>query len=390
MSRSTFEDDVAFLRRHGEVVVLTDAETGAAVAVSPTYQGRVMTSTPHAEGGLSFGYVNRAFIASGKRDAHMNVFGGEDRFWLGPEGGQYGLYFAPGAPFEFEAWKVPEPLDWGGWPIAEQSDTAMRFQQTLSLTNHSGTVFSVGVDRQVRILKRHVANSYLGGDISNGVAMVAYESINTIQNRGERAWTRDTGLVSVWILGMYTPSPFTTVVIPYRSGPAETLGRIVNDSYFGKVPESRLRVGERAVYFRADGQRRGKIGIPRPRAAEVAGSYDRATRTLTLVQYNLPRDSPSDGDHGYVNSMWEHQANPYGGDVVNSYCDGPPEPGKKPLGPFYELETSSPAAALAPGESLTHVHRTFHLVGSPQILDPVAKTQLGVSLAMIESALPSQ
>ncbi len=84
--------------------------------------------------------------------------------------------------------------------------------------------------------------------------------------------------------------------------------------------------------------------------------------------------------------MWELQDNPYGGDAVNSYNDGPPEPGAKPLGPFYELETSSPALALKPGESYTHVHRTIHLLGSESELNKISETVLGVTLENIKSA----
>jgi hypothetical protein len=87
--------------------------------------------------------------------------------------------------------------------------------------------------------------------------------------------------------------------------------------------------------------------------------------------------------------MWEIQEDPFAGDVVNSYNDGPPAPGAKPMGPFYELETSSPAAALAPGASLTHVHRTFHLEGEAADLDAVARRVLGVPLEGIRTALPS-
>ena len=65
---------------------------------------------------------------------------------------------------------------------------------------------------------------------------------------------------------------------------------------------------------------------------------------------------------------------------------GPPAPGAKPLGPFYELESSSPAAALAPGKSLTHVHRTIHLQGPETVLAPVAERTLGVKLADIQKA----
>jgi hypothetical protein len=88
--------------------------------------------------------------------------------------------------------------------------------------------------------------------------------------------------------------------------------------------------------------------------------------------------------------MWEIQKEPFAGDVVNSYNDGPPAPGAKPLGPFYELETSSPAAALSPGDSLTHVHRTFHFQGGEAELDALARRLLGTSLAQVKAALPAE
>ena len=113
----------------------------------------------------------------------------------------------------------------------------------------------------------------------------------------------------------------------------------------------------------------------------VLGSYDARDRVLTLVQFTR-----AEGATDYVNSMWEIQTKPYAGDVVNSYNDGPPAPGAKPLGPFYELETSSPAAALAPSESLVHRHRTLHFVGDGAALDAVARKVLGVGLAEIQAA----
>ncbi len=71
--------------------------------------------------------------------------------------------------------------------------------------------------------------------------------------------------------------------------------------------------------------------------------------------------------------MWETQADPYSGDVVNSYNDGDPTG-------FYELETSSPGAELAPGASLVHTHRTAHHQGPVGSLEPIAVARLGVSL----------
>ena len=100
------------------------------------------------------------------------------------------------------------------------------------------------------------------------------------------------------------------------------------------------------------------------------------------MQFTLP-----EGAVDYVNSMWQLQEHPFAGDVVNAYNDGPPAPGAKPLGPFYELESSSPAAALQPGESWTHVHRTIHFQGTEQLLDAMARAKLEVSLGEIKSAL---
>jgi hypothetical protein len=54
------------------------------------------------------------------------------------------------------------------------------------------------------------------------------------------------------------------------------------------------------------------------------------------------------------------------------------------MGPFYELETSSPAAALKPGESMTHSQITIHLTGEKNLLNKAAVKSLGVSLDEIE------
>src|SRR5687768_6033931 len=107
----TFGADVAFLRQYTDVIVLRDAHGTAQVALAPAWQGRVMTSTTAGEAGRSFGWINRELIASRTVQPHINVFGGEDRFWLGPEGGQFSIYFAKGAPFEPAHWFVPAAFD---------------------------------------------------------------------------------------------------------------------------------------------------------------------------------------------------------------------------------------------------------------------------------------
>ena len=143
----------------------------------------------------------------------------------------------------------------------------------------------------------------------------------------------------------------------------------------------RLIVKENVVFFSADGKYRSKIGVNPKRCKGILGSYDASGKVLTLAQFTF-----DPGRTDYVNSMWKIQDDPFAGDVANSYNDGPPAPGAKPLGPFYELESSSPAAALEPGKTQEHVHRTIHLQGPANELDAIALATLGVGLKEIEGA----
>jgi hypothetical protein len=253
----------------------------------------------------------------------------------------------------------------------------------MKLENYSGTIFNLRVNREIRVLERSEALDALGIMPAETIKMVAFESNNKMTNTGTKAWRKETGLLSIWILGMFNPSPTTTVVVPFRAGTEDELGHVVNDAYFGKVPANRLVVKDDVMFFSGDGNFRSKIGLSPQRAKPILGSYDNANKVLTIVQYNKPELAVD-----YVNSMWELQDEPYKGDVVNSYNDGPSEPGAKPLGPFYELETSSPAAALEPNQTISHIHRTYHLQGSETELNPIAKATLGVTIAEIKSALP--
>jgi hypothetical protein len=377
-----FKDDLAFLKANTKVVVLSGADGQAQVAVNPDLQGRVMTSTAAGPEGLSFGWINRELIASGVNNPHINAFGGEDRFWLGPEGGQYSIFFKKGDAFDLDHWFTPPAVNEGPFDIASQDAARVHFRKVIRLVNYSGTEFDLEVNREVRLLEAADVAA-LGVPVPAGVKMVAYASANAITNLGVNVWTKDTGLLSIWILGMFNPSPATTIVIPFKTGPESELGPTVNDAYFGKVPADRLDVkaDEGVLFFSGDGKYRSKIGISPLRVKPFAGSYDAANKVLTLVHLTVP-----DGASDYVNSMWEIQARPYAGDVVNSYNDGPAAPGAKPLGPFYELETSSPAAALGPGGTLTHVHTAMHFQGPEKALDGIARKALGVGLAEIKKA----
>jgi hypothetical protein len=378
-SPGTFGYDIELISTHQELVLLKGENGKSVVAVSPAWQGRVMTSSLAGPEGKSLGWINHELIQSGRTEKHIHSYGGEDRFWLGPEGGQFSIYFKPGAPFTFENWFVPEEIDTKSFDIIDQSLSEVRFRKAMSLWNYSNIRFDLLVERQVKLLDHEEVSGLIGLPTS-GLDLVAYETDNTITNTGKNAWTKESGMLSIWILGMFQPSPSTTVIIPFIPGLDSDLGARVNDNYFGKIPDDRIKVEEDVLFFLADGKKRGKIGISANRAKEFMGAYNEETNLLTIVNITLDKENTD-----YVNSKWEVQERPFSGDVINSYNDGPLEDGSQ-MGPFFELESSSPAAGLAPGSSLTHIHRTIHLTGDKAMLDSISQKVLGVTLAEVYAA----
>jgi hypothetical protein len=401
----------AFLAKHTELVELTNPE-GARVAVCPAWQGRVMTSTTGGRDGPSFGFVNEEFIRDGRPNPHFSNYGGEERMWLSPEGGQFSLWFKPGVPQTLADWYTPPAFNEGAWKIVSGPSEPLAMAATMKLQNASATDFQLDVRREVRLLGNSDLGRLLGSQAAamigrKGVRLVAYETSNRLTNRGG-PMTRAGGLVSIWILGMLNCGPQCAVLVPYKDGDASRLGPPVKSDYFGPVPPERLKVlpspsplppgegpGVRAgtavngvLLFRADGNYRSKIGISQRAARNVLGSIDFQLGVLTLVQFSMPDDPTREL---YMNNAWGGpHAEPYSGDVVNSYNDGPPEPGKKGLGPFYEIESLSPARPLASGESLVHCHRTIHVQADAATLDQLARQVLGIGLDTVRREMLGQ
>ncbi len=170
----TYGDTVSFLAKHTKVVELTDGD--ARVAICPEWQGRVMTSTCGGPNGQSFGFVNDEFINAGKPNLHFNNYGGEERLWLSPEGGQFSLWFAPGKlgkEQNLDNWFTPPALNAGAWawrfresappPSGSTIGTKMPpMKVAMKLKNTSGTDFHLDVSRRVHILAKDDIKQILG------------------------------------------------------------------------------------------------------------------------------------------------------------------------------------------------------------------------------------
>ena len=361
--KGSFGYDLDFLKQHQQVITLEANNGKSQLILLPELQGRVITSTSNGLEGNSYGWMHYDLLASGKFEEHINPFGGEERFWIGPEGGQFSIFFKKGTEFVFDNWYTPKELDTEAFEVVSQSEGDVTFQKKMQLVNYQDFEFDIEVNRKVTIFSKKKIEEDLGFDLAHTVDYVAYQSDNEIKNTGTQSWSRDTGLLSIWILGMFMPSKNTTVILPYKGALA------LNTSYFGTIPPGRLTTTDKHVMYKGDGTSRFKLGLPPQNIVPYVGSYDADKQMLTIVSYTF------EGDTTYVNSAWQRQDNPYAGDVINSYNDGPLDNGDQ-LGPFYELESSSSTRALGPGESIKHIHKTYHFEGEFKGLNEISKRLL--------------
>ena len=374
----TFGYDLHFLQRHDSVIVLHQGD--AKLIVSPKYQAKVFTSTNGGDAGPSFGWIHyKAF--DGPLDPHMNAYGGENRLWLGPEGGKFALFFPQGAKMEFTNWKTPAAFDSEPWQVTRQTDRLVSFHKDMQLVNYAGTKIVLSVNRTVELMAGKDIRDNLPPAARDSVQVIGYKTINTLTNTGPQPWTDKIGASCLWLLDMFPPSPSTVIAIPYQQQPSGKtgIGPALTTDYFGPIPPDRVKTDSGVVFFRADGRQRGKLGIASAHAGRVAGSYDPARHIFTLIRFDV------DNEGRYCNQEWNITKPPFSGDAVNAYNDGPLADGSQ-MGPFYELESVSPAAFLAPGGSLVHYHSVYHFTGPEAALDAISRALLGVSLEAVKKA----
>lgn len=372
--KGSFGYDLEFLQKHDSIVILKS--DNAQVIVSPKYQGKVFTSSADGLDGNSFGWIHYSAF-EGPLDPHMNAYGGENRLWLGPEGGRFSVFFPQNAKMEFTNWKTPAAIDNESWTLKDKSDRKVSLEKNMQLINYAGTTLSISIKRSIEILDRTQINTLLGLTADTSVKAAGYQTENSLSNTGSNAWTTETGMPCIWMLDMFNPSENTTVVIPYtevkNNKPATT-------DYFGEIASDRIKYENTTLFFKADGKSRGKLGIHPAAAKSIAGSYDADKKILTITLFDV------DTAAKYLNQEWNTAKLPFNGDAVNAYNDGPLADGKQ-MGPFYEIESVSPAAILKPNESLSHKHSVFHFTGDEKGLDAIAQKTLGVSINQIKNAL---
>jgi hypothetical protein len=375
--KGEFGYDLQFLKKQDSALIVL-ANGNSSVIVSPKYQAKVFTSTANGEKGLSLGWIN--YKAFGKVDDHMNAYGGENRIWLGPEGGKFSLFFKPGVKMVFDNWKTPAPFDTEDWNVIAIDSQSVTLNKKMDLLNYAGTRLKLKVDRTITILSKDRIFELAGiHESEDSLYAVAYETKNSLTNIGEQEWTEVSGMPCIWILDMFKPSPATTIVVPFKKTPTVDFEKVATTNYFGTIPTDRLKYNDSLLFFRADGKSRGKLGIIASGARETAGSFDAENNVLTIISFSVSEKKR------YLNQEWNTTKPSFRGDAVNAYNDGPLSDGSQ-MGPFYEIESVSEAAFLKPGESINHSHIVMHFSGNEKALNKISMRMLGTRLEEIDKS----
>lgn len=372
----TFEETKRLLEAQGlRTIVLQGSESKGCLLIAPDLSGRIMAVSMDGQKGENFGFVETYSVENRGKDPQFNKYGGALRWWIGPEGGQYGVAFRPGTKnFDLDSWYISEEYNGKPFAVAYPEDgigASALMGAECKVDNASGAQHHLGITCRLTLLDNPLKPT-TGASRPNkkktgaGLKHFGYLSETAFQNLSVEPMKKETGLVSIWMLGMYASGPRAYVITPFeRKG----TGKIVTDTYFSEdgLSSDRLKAYNKQGYlvFRADAEERSKIGLSRSRASNVIGSIDISRRLLTVWRFPIRRKMP------YVNSLWEYQKYPYAGDVTNSYNDD------GNFGNFYELECSSHALALAPRERFRFPLEIHHFIGPRSVLLGAADKLLG-------------
>lgn len=361
-----------------DAYVLEGRRKGKQVLVCPSLAGRVMGTTYNGESGEAGGFIDAKAFRDGINDIWDN-WGGEERYWLCPEGGQFGLMFK-GKESCFDNYSVQDGINNQKYKVVDVAKTgeSLTMAADFEMLNGAGTRFEVNSARRITALDACPYAMGAGADVD----FVGFQSESTITNTGDMPWNKETGALAHWHLGQFLPGPRVIVIIPFRQGSISDPP--IREDYFkdfcidGRMSPNRYWTKDGFVLFKADGKVRTKIGQNRSRAMGILGSYNLDNDEMVIIDYDFYPNLE------YASSYWYEQAEPFNGDVISFSAEGPRAPGELD-GRCYELESMSPAMLLSPGQSFTFRTRTMHIKGPRTAMAKICRSQFGVEVSTLEA-----
>lgn len=374
-----FQQIAQLIEKTGHRIVTLNAPgRDRPVMVCPTLAGRVMGTSYDGVAGSIGGFIDIKAFQQGITDIWDN-WGGEERYWLCPEGGQFGLMFK-GRENCFDNYTVQDGINNSRYEVVEQAKTgdSLTMAARFPIVNAMGTKFDVQSTRRITAL----ADCPFAVDTAGDVECVGFQSESTITNLGKEAWSKPTGSLAHWHIGQYPLGPRTVVIVPFKQG--DIVDPPIREDYFrefcidGRMSPQAYWLRQGFTLLKADGHTRTKIGQNRSRATGLMGSFNLDTNEMIFLQYDFYPNLE------YAASYWYEQPEPYNGDCISVSVEGPGERGGAP-GRCYELEAMSPAMLLAPKESFTFRTRVFHVRGPRTVMGRICRQQLSPELSTLEA-----
>jgi len=322
-----------FLAQKTSVIELYD-QLGGRVAITPEWNGRVLTSTCDGLKGNSFGCVNVRAIEADR----FEYFGGEDQWTISPR-----IH-----SFAVESIKENKAV----------------LQRTLQLTDARGKPAELNMERSISLLNRRRIGDWFGNAVADAleredVSVVGFRTTNTVRsNESSHIASRQRGMFNG------SPHAFVIVSTPQKSFTSEPESFPVDIDYLGGAPHGRIRHMPNALLLRADGVGRCQVTMPYSLSPSILGAVELRFGTLTLWTFDLPGDSEEDRVRIY-NSGFTHD---YGLDWAAQY----------------EVNCFSAARPLQPEEPLIYCQHTLHLAADDNTLDDIVQEIFDVSLAEIK------
>ena len=386
----SYRNAIDYLESKTKVLELCN-DFGARIAVCPDWNGRVMTSTADGIDGDSYGLVNVMQIEERlKAQGHVmphQLIGGEDQLVLSPEGGPFSLFY----DYDSEAsaihrHHIEPPIGYTEGPFEIDTvprEPEMRLRRNVRMQNLAGARFDIDLIRSIRLhsendMARLFDPVILAALEQPAISYVSYRTVNTLVNRGA-TFSKYSGLLSLRVRGMYNSTPYHVLVIPFKPGHEEQLGKRFSADFFGTAPHGRLRLMPESLLLRTDGRFRCQIGVSRARAVSRVAAIDFRNGVFSIMEFNLPEDADSCdylcNDYCETNEgaeadfvatreryLLENGAgNPYAGEVVRAYGNGLSDTDGDTHSSYYEFDTFSPAVELQKNESITHIQHTTHI-----------------------------
>ncbi len=372
---SHYSVDTKILRNDNSILVF-----------SPTYQGRILTSSYGDEKSPSLGWYNRSALALKNQNLRTAVIGGEDVFAIGPEGGETSIFFEQGVLFTEDNKKLPRIISTQAWKLVDSSTTRARFEASGDVVNANGKKFDIKLEREISLLSRDDVSKILGVEISNNLKLVAFQSMNKITNVGSFDWSEKEGMLNIGVNSFFNANKTVNTFIPYRSGDASQLGDIVRDNVFdslsgSSMSDGRLAITEDFIRFKCDARHKSGIGVNARRSEGIAISYDDKNSILTIILYIKPS-----GNRAYFPVSWRNAQAGFDGDAIAVFNNGPASRNIYSADLYYAVTTHSPALNLIKEKSQFHLQRTFHFHGSEYDLDLLAYKLTGISLKQMRPA----